>query len=173
MIKETTETPKILGFADKKILDYPSIYDADSDVRIAENLLVNMRSRIQDKFGSGEYGASRDRGTRSHKGIDIITSSGEEVYAPFEANIIRQTFPYKNDPSYEGVVLQGTGKWKGYEAKVFYVTGLLSGPVKEGMLMAHAQDLTKKYPGITNHLHFEIRLDNSTIDPFEIWQMSF
>lgn len=142
-------------------------------MEIAESILTNMRSRVKDKYGSGQYGASRDKGERTHNGIDIITNVGEEIYSPFEGAIIRQAFPYKGDNSFEGVVLQGTGNWTGYEAKIFYVVGLLSGGVSKGQHIAHAQDLTIKYPAITNHLHFEVKLNGTLIDPFDIWQMSF
>lgn len=140
---------------------------------IGVNIVENMKSRVQDKYGSGQYGASRDKGERKHNGIDIITIVDEKIYCPFEADIIRQTFPYKGDNSYEGVVIRGKGEWLGYEAKIFYVTGLISGGVTAGQHIAFAQDLTIKYPKITNHLHFEVKLNGQQLDPFEVWQMSF
>lgn len=163
----------ILDYADQKQTKYPSIVSqAETIIPIGADIVLSMKSRIRDKFGSGQYGASRDKKQREHKGIDIITVAGEEIYCPFDGNILRQTFPYK-DSNLEGIFLQGVGSWQGYEAKVFYVKGIISGKIEKGQYIAHAQDLTERYPEITNHLHFEVKLRDEYIDPFEIWQMSF
>jgi hypothetical protein len=138
---------------------------------IASEVVKLQQSRLRDAFGSGQYRASR--GTRKHAGIDIVTAAGETIFAPITGSVVRQAFPYKSDKNYVGVVIKGSGDWQGYEVKIFYVEGLFSGPVSQGEVVGLAQDLTKKYPGITNHVHLEARLNGKEIDPRELWQMSF
>lgn len=140
---------------------------------IASYIINNQKSRIKDSWGKGQFGESRDKGKRTHQGLDIVSTAGEKVFAPFEGNIVREAVPYKNDKSYRGVVLKGTGDWAGYEIKMFYVEGLFSGKATKGQRIGTAQNLTTKYPGITNHIHVEVKKGGSKIDPFEIWQMSF
>ena len=49
-----------------------------------------MRSRISDPHGSGQFWADRDRGTRHHKGLDIVASPGEAVLSPVDGNVVRE-----------------------------------------------------------------------------------
>jgi murein DD-endopeptidase MepM/ murein hydrolase activator NlpD len=148
---------------------FSSIYTQDS----AANIVDNQISRVRDTYGSGQYGASRDRATRTHKGLDIITTAGETIYAPFTGDIIREAVPYANDPSYRGLVIKGIDNWEGYEVKIFYVEGILSGRVNKGQNIGTAQNLKLKYPTITNHIHVEVKKFGVQLDPFEIWNMSF
>jgi leukocyte cell-derived chemotaxin-2 len=138
----------------------------------AAEIVHNQESRVKDKYGDGQYGASRDKGTRIHKGIDIIVQPEEKIYAPFDGDIVRQAVPYKDD-IYSGIVLKGSGEWLAHEIKIFYVDGELSGHVIKGQEIGKAQNLTIKYPGITNHIHFEVKVADEQIDPFEIWKYSF
>lgn len=139
---------------------------------IASEIVANQRSRVRDKYGSGQYGSSRDKGTRIHNGIDIIAIPGEKIFAPFDGEIIREAVPYSRD-IYRGIVFKGSGEWAVHELKIFYVEGLQSGKVKKGQEIGTVQDLTIKYPTITNHIHLEIKAAGVKIDPFEIWQYSF
>jgi len=140
---------------------------------IAKNIVENQKTRVKDKYGSGQYGASRDAGTRMHKGIDIIVSPNEKIFCPIKGSIIREAMPYQNDPSYKGLVIKGSDAWTGYELKIFYVEGLFSGSANESQEIGFAQNLTTKYPGITNHIHLEVKFQGQQIDPFELWQYSF
>jgi murein DD-endopeptidase MepM/ murein hydrolase activator NlpD len=140
---------------------------------IGSPIVKNMKSRVFDNYGSGQYGASRDGGKRSHNGIDIEVKANEQIKSPIDGIIKRQSFPYANDRSYEGIKIEGIGKWKGTVIKLFYMKGIISGTVKAGDVVGFAQDLTKKYPGITNHIHMEIKKNNKRLDPREIYQMCF
>lgn len=42
--------------------------------------------------------------------------------------------------------------------------------VEQGEAIGTAQDLTIKYPGITNHVHFEITLNGEQVDPSRFLQ---
>jgi len=140
---------------------------------IAAFIVDDQKSRIQDTWGSGLFEASRDGGKRKHQGLDIIVKPGAKVYAPFDGTIVREAVPYKNDNSYRGIVFRGTGEWAAYEVKIFYAEGLFSGNAKKGQHIGYTQDLTLKYPTITNHIHVEVKSGNDRIDPFNMWQMSF
>ena len=77
------------------------------------------------------------------------------------------------DSRYRGVVINGTGEWKGFEVKVFYVEGSFSGPVRVGDIVGQAQNVARKYPGITNHVHLEVRKNGKVLSPFEVFGSCF
>jgi len=139
--------------------------------KFAAKVVQVQTSRVNDPWGSGQYGASR--GHRSHKGLDIKTKAGDKIYAPISGTLIREALPYAGDLRYRGLLLKGNGEWAGYIIKMFYVKGVLSGSVKGGQFIGNAQDLTKKYPNITNHIHLEVKKNGSYINPFDLWQMCF
>jgi hypothetical protein len=58
-------------------------------------------------------------------------------------------------------------------AVIFYATGLLSGELKAGQHIAFAQNLGRKYPGITNHVHVEVRRGGAVVLPQEIFAQCF
>ncbi|MEW5925887.1 MAG: peptidoglycan DD-metalloendopeptidase family protein [Gemmatimonadota bacterium] len=126
--------------------------------------------RGTDNHGSGKFGASRDGGKRSHNGLDFVALPGEKVLSPIEGLVVREARPYKTDPKYVGVVIDGTGDWKGYEVKMFYVKGIKLGRVRAGEVVGTAQDLGKKYPGITNHVHVEVRLHGLVVSPASLFE---
>jgi hypothetical protein len=41
-----------------------------------------MASRKVDKYRSGQFNASRDRGSRWHQGLDVSARAGVAVYSP-------------------------------------------------------------------------------------------
>lgn len=145
----------------------------NSMIYMAHEIVINQKSRVRDAYGSGQYGASRDAGIRTHNGIDIIVVPGEKIFSPIKGNIIRQAMPYKNDPNYKGIVLKGIEQWDGYELKIFYVDGLFSGVALESQEIGFSQNLTLRYPGITNHIHLEVKYQGVLVDPFTLWQYSF
>jgi hypothetical protein len=160
---------RILSISEMRVWTYQEI----TPVPIGVFMVANQKSRLHDRHGSGQYAAPRDKGTRTHEGIDIISTAGENVFAPFEGTIIRESVPYENDPSYRGILMAGSGKWSGYRMKIFYVEGIFAGKVRAGGIIGKAQDLKLKYPSITNHIHVEVTKKGKQIDPLEIWQMSF
>ncbi|MEQ9106858.1 MAG: hypothetical protein RLO04_05280 [Limnobacter sp.] len=69
---------------------------------------------------------------------------------------------------FKGLVIEGVGRYEGYSVKLFYLDpmkGILGRTVKQGEVIGAAQDLTIKYSGITNHIHFEITFKGTQIDP--------
>ena len=142
-------------------------------MRIARAIVRQQRSRVHDKFGSGQFGASRDGGARLHQGLDIVTTPREILFSPIDGEIVREAFPYPKDPSMRGLVIKGTGDWMGYLVKIFYAEGLLCGEVKAGQQIAFAQDLSTKYPGITNHIHVEVTQNRKHVGPNEMFAQCF
>jgi hypothetical protein len=138
---------------------------------IAHEIVARQESRGIDRWGSGEFGASRDQSHRLHQGLDIRATAGEEVYSPIGGIVLREAVPYRDDGSYRGVVIRGEGEWSGYEVKVFYVDGAFCGAVQPGQVVGSAQDLTRRYRGITNHIHVEVRQAGRLLSPQELWQM--
>ncbi len=126
--------------------------------------------RGTDKYGSGKFGVSRDGGKRSHQGLDLGALPGEKILSPIEGLVVREARPYANDPKYVGVVIDGTGEWKGYQVKMFYVKGIKLGRVRAGEVVGTAQDLGKKYPGIINHVHLEVRLHGLVVSPAPMFE---
>ncbi|HET7793474.1 MAG TPA: hypothetical protein VFL64_08820, partial [Rhizobacter sp.] len=57
--------------------------------------------------------------------------------------------------------------------KIFYAEGLVCGDVQAGQPIALAQDLSLKYPGITNHIHLELSRDGKAISPDEMFAQCF
>jgi murein DD-endopeptidase MepM/ murein hydrolase activator NlpD len=130
------------------------------------NPVLNGTIRKNDKWGKGHYGAPR--GNRNHNGVDIVTQLGKDVLSPIEGKVIRVSYPYANDLSYTGLLLEGSGSHKGYEIKIFYMKPLpniVGKPVKPGQKIGSAQSLLSKYPGITNHIHIEIKHNGVQKDP--------
>ncbi len=119
--------------------------------------------RGDDRWGSGAFGAPR--GERTHRGIDLVVTPGETVYSPIDGEVVREACPYEDDPGLSGLLIQGTGRWAGFEVKMFYLKGSWGRPVEAGAPLGEAQDLKARYPGITPHVHLEIRRDGQVLDP--------
>ena len=116
----------------------------------------------QDGHGSGAYGASRGS-TRNHLGVDMFTNPGDTLFAAIDG-IAKATGPYTNPspkqiPINIGVKIIGTGNFEGMTVYGFYTKALpniLGKEVTAGQPIARAIDMTGPYPGITNHVHFQI-----------------
>lgn len=120
----------------------------------------DFKFRGEDPYGSGAFGAPRDKGTRKHQGVDVITEPGESVLSPINGEVTRFPFPYGDDLRFTGIEIKN----ETYTVKMFYVTATVKAGTKvnKGTKIAVAQDLKSKYPnGITNHAHFEVR-ENKT-----------
>lgn len=116
--------------------------------------LLKIHTLREDSSGSGRFGASR--GNRTHKGVDLEVTKGEEVYSPFSGVIVRTTRPYADDAKYKGIVLKSDS---GIEMKIFYMNpSVSSGRVSKGQVIGYAQAISEKYGGsMKDHIHVEIR----------------
>ncbi|KAJ7360365.1 Peptidase M23 [Desmophyllum pertusum] len=120
-----------------------------------------------DAYGSGAYGASR--GSRKHRGIDIVCSAGSSVYAPFPATVLRRSIPYRNNNAAynNGIYLQGTGSWAGYRVKMWYVTKQVRNGKKlsAGSYIGSMTDRTIHARGMTNHVHVQLEKNRTIVNP--------
>jgi hypothetical protein len=115
-----------------------------------------------DSGGVGSYGASRKKTLPNgkvqsypHAGTDLICTPGQDILMPFTGRILRVARPYENDLKYSGIYISG----KMMDVKMFYlepIPDLIGEVVKQGAVIGHAQDIGRKYQGVTPHIHFEI-----------------
>jgi murein DD-endopeptidase MepM/ murein hydrolase activator NlpD len=133
---------------------------------------INSRAtRNSDIWGSGQFGASR--AGHMHQGLDVITRPGEPILSPIDGIIKREALPYAGDSRLKGLTIIGFGTWEGIEVKLFYVSGWLLGTVKRGQPIGVAQDLSVRYPGITNHVHIEVRSNGILQNPAQLFGVCF
>lgn len=113
--------------------------------------------RGHDDFGSGAFGASRDGGKRKHEGVDYVVAPGGSVRSPIAGEIARVSYAYRGVGGFRIVdIVNSETKVK---ARVFYVSPnvAVGDIVVAGQEIGVAQDLNARYPGITNHVHVELR----------------
>ena len=110
-----------------------------------------------DVFGSGDFGASRDGGKRRHEGVDYVIAPGAPVHSPIAGEVARLGYAYRGEGGYRIVeIVNSETKIK---ARVLYVAPSVEvgDVVVAGEEIGTAQDLNARYPGITNHVHVELR----------------
>lgn len=123
----------------------------------------NLPIRGDDEHGSGAWHAPR--GNRLHNAVDYSCLPTTEICSPVSGTVTKLGHPYGDDLSYRYVQITVPG---GDCHRVFYVEPITL--VGEEVI-AHqtpigiAQDLTTRYPGITNHVHYEIKRGDEYINP--------
>ena len=112
--------------------------------------------RLHDAFGNGEFGASRDGGSRHHEGVDYAAAADQAVNAPISGFVTKIGYAYGGDDSLRFVEI--TNPAIGYVARVFYVDpGVAIGQaVRLGEAIGTVASLQSHYPGITDHVHLEV-----------------
>ena len=121
--------------------------------------------RQPDAFGEGHYGASR--GDRIHNGIDLACYPGTTLESPVSGTVTKLGYPYGDDLSFRYVQVTDED---GFDHRFFYVKPKIDigFPVfANSTELGESQDLTERYPEITNHIHYEIKKDGEYIDPGE------
>lgn len=106
-----------------------------------------------DGWGCGSFGSNRSGHT--HKGLDIKTVVGQEIYAPISGTVTRFPFPYSGDLTYTGIEIKN----ELFLVKIFYCSPLVAvnAKVTQGQLIAKAQNIALKYSAtMTNHVHVEV-----------------
>jgi murein DD-endopeptidase MepM/ murein hydrolase activator NlpD len=140
--------------------------------------------RGKDPHGEGHYGARRVRpggDVEPHHGTDLVANPGAAVFAPVSGEVrIYLNYADKKDLTAIAIIDEKTKKTYvlGYvtphmtytdELGNVYKGTFITNDTKEvvaGQQVGVVQDITKAYPKITNHLHFEVAkdVDNKTIN---------
>lgn len=113
----------------------------------------NVRRGCDQNWGCGSFGASR--GTRTHNGLDIKTTEGQQILSPITGKVTRFPFPYGGDLSYTGIEIINTT----YKVKIFYMkpSVAVNSEVTKGQVIGTAQNISAKYSStMTNHIHVEV-----------------
>jgi len=117
-----------------------------------------LPKRMNDPWGSGEFGASR--GTRTHKGIDYACYPDTEIQTPVDGVITKLGYPYGDDLSFRYVEVMAND---GLRHRLFYVepTCVHGDEVHAGDVVGSSQDISSRYrdpskPAMINHVHYEI-----------------
>jgi murein DD-endopeptidase MepM/ murein hydrolase activator NlpD len=123
-----------------------------------------------DTYGSGKFGARRDRGRRKHEGADLMVAAGATVWSPLSGVVTDIGHAYADDAELRFVEIRD--KAHATSARVFYVdpTVQVGQVVKAGEGIGVAESLAARYPrGITNHVHLELRdAAGKLIDPADV-----
>ncbi len=126
-----------------------------------------------DSQGDGHFGASRGR--RRHNGLDIIVTPGSAVYCPIEGLMKRVAHPYggRRNKKWLGCAIEGTGLYRGYEVKIFYMDPFLMGEyVYPNDIVGKAQAISKKYTSrMIDHLHVEVRYKGMLVNPATLFNL--
>jgi len=125
-------------------------------------VIMPFTRRKCDKFGCGNFGASRAMGTRKHRGMDVLSYPGQPVFAPF-AGKVRIFNVSEGDNSLTGIEISG----RAGKVKIMYVNPIVgaTAQVNAGEQIAVAQSLQTKYPGIADHIHIEVWIAGTPQNP--------
>lgn len=128
-------------------------------------ITAKLKKRGTDKWGSGEFGASR--GDRTHNGIDYACEPGTQICAPCGGEVTKLGYPYGDDLSFRYVEITDI---EGRRHRIFYVepTVEVGSRVAEGWVIGKSQKLWARYPGITEHVHYEVMLGDEYLDPEDV-----
>lgn len=125
---------------------------------------ADLPTRGNDEFGSGAYKASR--GKRKHEGIDFSCPPDTGIYSDVEGIVTKVGYPYGDDLSFRYVRVKTN---KGYEVDYFYVQPTEKAHVgrliTKNDIIGISQSLQKRYPGITDHVHFQVKYNGVYADP--------
>jgi RHS repeat-associated protein len=140
--------------------------------RLLNDLAVTWRNptngdvRGCDAKGCGNFGESRDGGSRSHDGLDYTGVPGGNVYAVTSGTVTRIGYAYSDNLSFRYVEIDAGNGVVARELYVSPATGISVGvPVNAGDVIGTQQSLAARYPGITEHVHVEIRVNGTPVNP--------
>lgn len=123
----------------------------------------NPYGRGNDPTGHGYYGAKR--GSRKHKGYDLVSDPGDVILSPITGKITKIGYPYKNNLELRYIEITN----KEYRIRLMYVEpeNILFGEnVNEGDEIGITQDVAGHWGnGMINHIHVELYKNGLLTDP--------
>lgn len=138
-------------------------------------MLIRPPIRSQDIHGAGHFHAPR--GSRIHNGIDMACYAGSEVLSICDGTITKSGRPYyiaspqtdkekaKNELRYVEVTDSDNLRFRYFYVGLHFSISV-GDVVKAGDDIGIVQHLGNVFPGITNHVHFEIKNeDDEHLDP--------
>ncbi len=143
--------------------------DVDGDGQADFANPTGREPRGHDAYGYGEFGASRDGGSRRHEGVDFIAEAGQTVVAPLSGYVTKIGYAYAGDNDLRFVEI--TNPALRYAARVFYVEPSVSvgDTVAVGRPIGEVRSLQRKYPGgMTDHVHVELMEKGRRIDATQV-----
>lgn len=133
-----------------------------------KTMTINAPERGTDKWGRGDYMAPR--GFRKHKGVDFACYPGSEIISLTVGHVSKLGYPYAPSDDKKGDLryVEVTDR-QGRMARYFYVDPrvVMGQPIKQGDVLGVSQTLQNIYPGITDHVHFEVKTANGYANPLE------
>jgi murein DD-endopeptidase MepM/ murein hydrolase activator NlpD len=126
-------------------------------------LLVKPPVRKWDTHGNGAWQAAR--GKRLHNGIDYACMPDSEVLAVTSGTVTKLGFPYSlDDPKKKHLRYVQITDPADFAVRYFYVlpTVTVGDEILEGTPIGLSQSLDSVYPGITPHVHLEVKDPSGT-----------
>lgn len=116
-----------------------------------------------DAQGCGHFGASRKN--RSHTGVDYIARPEQPVKAITSGTVSYIGYTYSDDLSFRYVTIETDN---GLVVRQLYVQPQVTVGmrVEAGDVIGTYQRLGIRYPGITEHVHIDVWIDNGTARPW-------
>jgi murein DD-endopeptidase MepM/ murein hydrolase activator NlpD len=113
------------------------------------------------------FGDCRSGGTRAHLGIDIVATRGRDVYA-VRPGVLRDSFDNTGTAGYGWTLAGDDAVTYRYMHLDRFAPGLLPGArVTEGQVIGYAGSTgNDTYDNV--HLHFEVRIDGTWVDPLPL-----
>ena len=134
--------------------------------------MIKPPMRTPDKHGEGHFGARR--GKRTHIGIDLACAKDSTVCALASGRITKVGYPYiPSDPEKGHLRYIQIETAEGDRHRYFYVSLFgdlsLNDFVRKWDEIGKAQGLLDIYPGIGDHIHFEIKTaGGEPVDPLTV-----
>jgi murein DD-endopeptidase MepM/ murein hydrolase activator NlpD len=121
--------------------------------------------RNSDGWGQGHFQAPR--GTRYHKGVDLMCYAGSPIHSHVSGKVTKHGYCYNDDLSYRYVEVTAKG---GMRHRFFYVSPIaeVGDQVIEGDLLGTCQDIQARYKDrkpdryMVNHVHYEVLMPDGT-----------
>jgi murein DD-endopeptidase MepM/ murein hydrolase activator NlpD len=144
---------------------FTGLIDVDGDglADFANPTMGPMRG--VDAYGSGEFHADRDGGKRVHEGADYVAAPNATIYAPITGIVTKIGYAYAKQTTLTFVEL--TNQATALVSRVLYVdpSVTVGQQVEAGKPIGFAENLQKRYRGITNHVHVQITANRMYLDP--------
>lgn len=115
-----------------------------------------------DDQGAGYFGAPR--GDKTHRGIDYQAPVGATVCAVEEGEVTKIGYPYEGNFELRYVEITDTD---GSRGRYFYVDPevRLHQWIERGQAIGVVQSLQDRFPGMDEHVHFELIVNGEYVDP--------